>query len=164
MDTRLLGDLDLLPQMPAAHAPGTEHVYREVSDGEWWQRTLLSCIASGLYLIAFVLYLDGTWLTKSGNRKAKPLCLAVANHPGAVFRSSKAKRIICQVPEFPCTKKDFKIPEVKTSNRQMYHGIFTKVCAVLSFRNAKARFACCKALFALCNCGLALRSWLPCVP
>ena len=31
MDTRLLGDLDLLPQMPAAHAPGTEHVYREVA-------------------------------------------------------------------------------------------------------------------------------------
>ena len=119
--------LDLLAHLPkGVHA---ELVGRtEACDGAWWGRTQRKCSRSGVYLIAYVLYLDGTWLTKSGARKSKPLCISVANLPGKAFRKNAAKRIICQVPDFPCTKKDFGKEEAKAANRAQYHDIIHQVC------------------------------------
>jgi len=126
-------------------------VYTEACDGAWWVRTQKKCSQAGVYLIAYVLYLDGTWLTKSGTRKSKPLCLSLANLPGKAFRKSAAKRIICQVPDFPCTKKDFGKEEAKAANREQYHDTFQQVCFCAHEMHAPAR-ACapCAGTHPLC--------------
>ena len=66
----------------------------------------LSTTREGELLICVILYLDKTWLTKSGQRTAKPLSLTLGNFPRAVYNTNAAKRLICQVPEFPCAKAD----------------------------------------------------------
>ena len=119
-------------------------VYTEACDGAWWGRTQRKCSRSGVYLIAYVLYLDGTWLTKSGARKSKPLCISVANLPGKAFRKNAAKRIICQVPDFPCTKKDFGKEEAKAANRAQYHDIIHQVCFCACEMRVPARGLCAR--------------------
>ena len=140
LDSSILGNMDLLPQLRSntpygplnasefALAPA-EPSYSEACDGQWWIRTQQRAASNGEYLIAYVMYLDGTWVTSSGARKCKPLSITLANLPGAAFRKNSAKRIICQVPDFPCTKKDTGKAEAKAGHRAHYHSIIRQVSA-----------------------------------
>ena len=94
----------------------------------------LSTTREGELLICVILYLDKTWLTKSGQRTAKPLSSTLGNFPRAVYNTNAAKRLICQVPEFPCAKADIQKDKAARGSRVMYNDVIHQTLA--SFRQA----------------------------
>jgi len=115
--------------------------YTELNTGEWWERTEGGMYdglpvdgnpaqvkaAPGAVLIPIIMYVDGTWLSANGSHTAKPMVVAIGNHPTDTQQDLKSKRRVCFCPDLGGSKSTRNKAAFKRYRRKLQHDLFFEV-------------------------------------
>jgi hypothetical protein len=78
-----------------------DRVLEEMNTGNFWVETQ-KLAPQGAVVVPINFYLDGTWLSNSGDQKTSPLCCTIGNFPLSVQNRSAAKRVSCEWLDLSC--------------------------------------------------------------
>ena len=84
----------------------------------------------GSMVLPIILYLDGTQLARNNKHSAKPVKIAIGNHPLHVMNRPDARKHVMFMPKAPFTKDS--AAKRSSLSRQLLHFVLAKLLLPLA--------------------------------